>query len=427
MSTRTDIPEKAVEAAHDAWLDARYKQHENGVAAMRAALSAASPFTGAVVKPLEWEPVLAARSKEDPTPEETGEYETVCAVGVYYIEMYFGSDSYGWCVTLNGADDIADKDDPDDAKAAAQADYEARIRSALVPSPVPQEALPLDRDTLGRMVREAWVRWAMTQPSPKPSWLLPYDELAEPDKEADRQIGEAIAKWTVIHYEARAALAPVPQEAPAEPVAWPSGFFVIGGDARLRDCATEGCGQHVSIRIERDGVGSECCEPCARKIATLYARPVPAAEPAPARVAEPVASEAIAKLIEHHRLDCSRMVHGQCSTRRCLVRGGWEAGDGSGYSKATCEALETCRALEALERAAPPARQDALREALLDAAAHLRGAASAYREHAARHRIVGRAKPDPFFTTRVIDFAKAADRAAAAIAPVPATEAREGE
>ena len=67
--------------------------------------------------------------------------------------------------------------------------------------------------------------------------------------------------------------------------------------------------------------------------------------------------------------------------------------------------------------AAPPARQDgALREALVDAAAHLRGAASAYREHAARHRSVGRAKPDPFFTTRVGDFEKAADRAVAALA-----------
>jgi hypothetical protein len=59
--------------------------------------------------------------------------------------------------------------------------------------------LPLDRDMLGRMVREAWVRWAETQPDPKPSWLLPYDDLAEPDKEADRQIGEAVARWTLIH------------------------------------------------------------------------------------------------------------------------------------------------------------------------------------------------------------------------------------
>lgn len=49
------------------------------------------------------------------------------------------------------------------------------------------------RDRLGRKVREAWVIWAKQQPNPKPSWLLPYDELSEPNKEADRQIGEAVA------------------------------------------------------------------------------------------------------------------------------------------------------------------------------------------------------------------------------------------
>lgn len=48
------------------------------------------------------------------------------------------------------------------------------------------------RDTLGRIVRIAWVRWAHTQPNPKPHWLAPFDELAEPDKEADRQIGQAV-------------------------------------------------------------------------------------------------------------------------------------------------------------------------------------------------------------------------------------------
>jgi hypothetical protein len=58
--------------------------------------------------------------------------------------------------------------------------------------------LPYDRDTIGRFVREAWVRWAETQPNPKPSWLVPYDELSEADKEADRQIGEAVARWTLI-------------------------------------------------------------------------------------------------------------------------------------------------------------------------------------------------------------------------------------
>lgn len=59
--------------------------------------------------------------------------------------------------------------------------------------------LPFDRDTVGRMVREAWIRWALTQPNPKPSWLVSYDDLSEPDKEADRQIGETVARWTLIH------------------------------------------------------------------------------------------------------------------------------------------------------------------------------------------------------------------------------------
>lgn len=48
------------------------------------------------------------------------------------------------------------------------------------------------RDTIGRVVREAWIRWALTQPDPKPSWLVPYDRLSEADKEADRQIAEAV-------------------------------------------------------------------------------------------------------------------------------------------------------------------------------------------------------------------------------------------
>lgn len=65
--------------------------------------------------------------------------------------------------------------------------------------------LPFDRDELGRMVRQAWVKWAEGQPNPKPSWLLPYDELSEADKEADRQIGEFVARWTLIGDAARHA------------------------------------------------------------------------------------------------------------------------------------------------------------------------------------------------------------------------------
>lgn len=48
------------------------------------------------------------------------------------------------------------------------------------------------RDELGRRVREVWVLWAKRQPNPKASWLVPYEELSEADKEADRCIGSAL-------------------------------------------------------------------------------------------------------------------------------------------------------------------------------------------------------------------------------------------
>lgn len=67
--------------------------------------------------------------------------------------------------------------------------------------------LPWDREVLGRMAREAWVRWAQTQPSPKDSWLIPYDSLNEAEKEAHRQVGEHLARWTLVGDAARAALA----------------------------------------------------------------------------------------------------------------------------------------------------------------------------------------------------------------------------
>lgn len=48
------------------------------------------------------------------------------------------------------------------------------------------------RTRLGRRVREAWIRWAERQPNPKPSWLVPYDELPPEDQDADECIGIAI-------------------------------------------------------------------------------------------------------------------------------------------------------------------------------------------------------------------------------------------
>lgn len=56
-------------------------------------------------------------------------------------------------------------------------------------------ALPADhslRELLGQQVRLIWIAWAEEQPLPKPSWLKPWHELAEPDREVDRRIGERL-------------------------------------------------------------------------------------------------------------------------------------------------------------------------------------------------------------------------------------------
>jgi hypothetical protein len=37
---------------------------------------------------------------------------------------------------------------------------------------------------------------------------VPYDQLSETDKEADRQIGEAVARWTLIGDAAKASRLP---------------------------------------------------------------------------------------------------------------------------------------------------------------------------------------------------------------------------
>ena len=49
---------------------------------------------------------------------------------------------------------------------------------------------------------------------------------------------------------------------------WPEGFFKIERSVMDR-CASDGCHQIPSMRLEIDGVGSSYCEPCARKIAAL--------------------------------------------------------------------------------------------------------------------------------------------------------------
>lgn len=69
------------------------------------------------------------------------------------------------------------------------------------------EVEAVDRDAGGRIVRQAWVEWALEQPNRKPSWLVPYDELSEPDKEVDRRIYEACAQTSFTNaIDLRAAL-----------------------------------------------------------------------------------------------------------------------------------------------------------------------------------------------------------------------------
>jgi uncharacterized small protein (DUF1192 family) len=50
----------------------------------------------------------------------------------------------------------------------------------------------VDAEALGREVRRVWIEWAKEQPLPKPSWLVPWEGLSEPDRDVDRRIGTAL-------------------------------------------------------------------------------------------------------------------------------------------------------------------------------------------------------------------------------------------
>lgn len=51
----------------------------------------------------------------------------------------------------------------------------------------------MNREDLGRIVRETWVKWASEQPDPKPSWLTEWEDLDDGQREVDMRIGEAVA------------------------------------------------------------------------------------------------------------------------------------------------------------------------------------------------------------------------------------------
>jgi hypothetical protein len=69
-------------------------------------------------------------------------------------------------------------------------ELERKRRVLCVPVSIDAEK----RTQLGRMVRDVWIRWSLDQPDVEdhPSWLVPWDELSERDREVDMRIGESI-------------------------------------------------------------------------------------------------------------------------------------------------------------------------------------------------------------------------------------------
>lgn len=55
------------------------------------------------------------------------------------------------------------------------------------------ERQTVDRESLGRLVREVWVAWAREQPRPKAHHLDLWEQLDEGGREVDRRIGAAVA------------------------------------------------------------------------------------------------------------------------------------------------------------------------------------------------------------------------------------------
>lgn len=86
----------------------------------------------ALARALDWQETVIDRG--DGTTEPDG-WEADSGFGCHYsIEMYFGSDSFGWQVKFD-YDVIGDADDPSVAKAIAQEDFERRAKAILALSP----------------------------------------------------------------------------------------------------------------------------------------------------------------------------------------------------------------------------------------------------------------------------------------------------
>jgi hypothetical protein len=59
----------------------------------------------------------------------------------------------------------------------------------------------------------------------------------------------------------------------ATPMPEPGNWFDLKGDARLGECATDGCGGQPTLRLEAGGTGSNYCSGCAASIRALTTPP----------------------------------------------------------------------------------------------------------------------------------------------------------
>ena len=75
-------------------------------------------------------------------------------------------------------------------------------------------------------IRVAWVDWALTQPNPKPSWLVPWATLDEQSKDADR----AIARRLLALYAVPLPPASAGEVETARIVGWAMCFVPFGHD-----------------------------------------------------------------------------------------------------------------------------------------------------------------------------------------------------
>lgn len=123
------------DAAHIARLSPEFV-HALATLALEALSSRESGWQGRI-KPLEW--VEGRNPREDGPSEPTGDWEADSPFGAYSVD--FDDDDWmadhPWCC-WTPTDSLGHFPEVGEAKAAAQADYESRIRSALLPNPPDQ-------------------------------------------------------------------------------------------------------------------------------------------------------------------------------------------------------------------------------------------------------------------------------------------------